>query len=117
MSGREFDASHRMTPLQRSSTPQDVARAVRFLLESPAITGTTLLVDGGQHLQAQSRATSCGVLLRCSGVIRCEAPNSSPLISPDSSVTPGATPHTRRRGAKAWASSVLAASSAALLRL
>ena len=28
---------------------------MRFLLESPAITGTTLLVDGGQHLQAQPR--------------------------------------------------------------
>jgi NAD(P)-dependent dehydrogenase (short-subunit alcohol dehydrogenase family) len=55
MSGAEFAASHRMTPLQRSSTPEDVARAVRFLLESPAITGTTLLVDGGQHLQAQAR--------------------------------------------------------------
>jgi NAD(P)-dependent dehydrogenase (short-subunit alcohol dehydrogenase family) len=55
MSGDEFGASHSMTPLQRSSTPQDVARAVRFLLESPAITGTTLLVDGGQHLQAQAR--------------------------------------------------------------
>ena len=55
MSGGEFGASHRMTPLQRSSTPQDVARAVRFLLESPAITGTTLLVDGGQHLQPQAR--------------------------------------------------------------
>ena len=55
MSGREFDDAHTMTPLERSSTPQDVARAVRFLLESPAITGTTLLVDGGQHLQAQPR--------------------------------------------------------------
>ena len=55
MSAGEFTESHRMTPLQRSSTVQDVARAVRFLLESPAITGTTLLVDGGQHLQAQSR--------------------------------------------------------------
>ena len=55
MSGDEFSASHRMTPLQRSSTPHDVARTVRFLLESPAITGTTLLVDGGQHLQAQPR--------------------------------------------------------------
>lgn len=55
MSGAEFDSSHRMTPLQRSSTPDDVARAVRFLLESPAITGTTLLVDGGQHLQPQAR--------------------------------------------------------------
>ncbi len=55
MSGAEFDAAHRMTPLQRGSTPLDVAQAVRFLLESPAITGTTLLVDGGQHLQAQAR--------------------------------------------------------------
>jgi NAD(P)-dependent dehydrogenase (short-subunit alcohol dehydrogenase family) len=55
MNDTEFAASHTMTPLQRSSTPDDVARAVRFLLESPAITGTTLLVDGGQHLQAQGR--------------------------------------------------------------
>jgi NAD(P)-dependent dehydrogenase (short-subunit alcohol dehydrogenase family) len=55
MTDDEFVRSHRMTPLQRSSTPDDVARAVRFLLESPAITGTTLLVDGGQHLQPQSR--------------------------------------------------------------
>jgi len=55
MNDGEFDAAHRMTPLQRSSTPEDIARAVRFLLESPAITGTTLLVDGGQHLQAQAR--------------------------------------------------------------
>ncbi len=55
MSADEFSRSHTMTPLRRSSTPQDVARSVRFLLESPAITGTTLLVDGGQHLQAQAR--------------------------------------------------------------
>ncbi len=55
MDAVEFERSHRMTLLERSSTPDDVARAVRFLLESPAITGTTLLVDGGQHLQAQPR--------------------------------------------------------------
>jgi len=55
MNEAEFDAAHRMTPLERSSTPQDIARAVRFLIDSPAITGTTLLVDGGQHLTAQSR--------------------------------------------------------------
>ena len=55
MDAAEFERSHTMTPLQRSSTPHDVARSVRFLLESPAITGTTLLVDGGQHLQAQPR--------------------------------------------------------------
>jgi len=55
MDEAEFERAHRLTPLQRSSTPEDIARAVRFLLESPAITGTTLLVDGGQHLQAQPR--------------------------------------------------------------
>ena len=55
MSADEFAAAHRMTPLARSSTPDDIARAVRFLIESPAITGTTLLVDGGQHLNAQPR--------------------------------------------------------------
>ena len=55
MSADEFAQAHRMTPLERSSTPEDIARAVRFLIESPAITGTTLLVDGGQHLSAQPR--------------------------------------------------------------
>jgi hypothetical protein len=55
MDDAEFAAAHRMTPLQRSSTPEDVARSVRFLIESPAVTGTTLLVDGGQHLAHQPR--------------------------------------------------------------
>ena len=55
MSAAEFERAHRLTPLQRSSTPEDIARAVRFVLESPAITGTTLLVDGGQHLMPQPR--------------------------------------------------------------
>jgi NAD(P)-dependent dehydrogenase (short-subunit alcohol dehydrogenase family) len=55
MDAAEFERAHRLTPLERSSTPEDIARAVAFLLTSPAITGTTLLVDGGQHLQAQPR--------------------------------------------------------------
>ena len=50
-----FAAAHRATPLQRSSTPEDIAQAVVFVVNAPAITGTTLLVDGGQHLQAQRR--------------------------------------------------------------
>jgi len=55
MSPDEFEKSHVLTPLKRSSTPEDIARTVRFLIQSPAITGTTLLVDGGQHLMAQGR--------------------------------------------------------------
>lgn len=45
-----FAKAHKVTPLGRSSTPDDVAAAVCFAAESPAITGTTLLIDGGQHL-------------------------------------------------------------------
>ena len=55
MDSAEFELAHRMTPLGRSSTVDDIARAVRFLIESPAITGTTLLVDGGQPLSGQPR--------------------------------------------------------------
>jgi NAD(P)-dependent dehydrogenase (short-subunit alcohol dehydrogenase family) len=55
MDDGEFARAHKLTPLQRSSTPEDIARSVRFLIESPAITGTTLLVDGGQHLAGQPR--------------------------------------------------------------
>ena len=46
----QFAQAHKNTPLGRSSTPEDIASAVCFLAESPAITGATLLVDGGQHL-------------------------------------------------------------------
>lgn len=51
----QFEQLHRLSPLGRSSTPQDVAAAVRFALENPSITGTTLLVDGGQHLMRFDR--------------------------------------------------------------
>ena len=55
MSEAQFEAAHKLTPMNRSSTPEDIARSVRFLIESPAVTGTTLLVDGGQHLLGQPR--------------------------------------------------------------
>jgi NAD(P)-dependent dehydrogenase (short-subunit alcohol dehydrogenase family) len=45
-----FGNAHSATPLGRSSTPDDIAATVCFVAESPAITGTTILVDGGQHL-------------------------------------------------------------------
>jgi NAD(P)-dependent dehydrogenase (short-subunit alcohol dehydrogenase family) len=45
-----FARAHTKTPLGRSSTPEDVAATVCFIASNPAITGTTILVDGGQHL-------------------------------------------------------------------
>lgn len=55
MSEADFTAAHRLTPLQRSSTPADIAQAVRYLIGAGAVTGTTLLVDGGQHLMRFER--------------------------------------------------------------
>jgi NAD(P)-dependent dehydrogenase (short-subunit alcohol dehydrogenase family) len=51
----KFEQLHKLSPLGRSSTPGDVAHAVRFALENGSITGTTLLVDGGQHLMKFDR--------------------------------------------------------------
>jgi len=50
-----FSKAHQMTPLGKSSTPADIAKAAVFLADSGAITGTTLYVDGGQHLLPSSR--------------------------------------------------------------
>lgn len=55
MSEAGFAQAHRMTPLGRSSSPTDIAQAVCYLMSAQAVTGTTLLVDGGQHLSPQSR--------------------------------------------------------------
>jgi NAD(P)-dependent dehydrogenase (short-subunit alcohol dehydrogenase family) len=55
LSQEQFEQLHRLSPLGRSSTPEDVAHAVRFALENQSITGTTLLVDGGQHLMKFDR--------------------------------------------------------------
>jgi NAD(P)-dependent dehydrogenase (short-subunit alcohol dehydrogenase family) len=45
-----FAQAHQATPLGQSSSPQDVVDAVCYLAGARAVTGTTLLVDGGQHL-------------------------------------------------------------------
>lgn len=53
--GDAFEARHKLSPLGRSSTSADVAATVKFALENSSITGTTLLVDGGQHLMRFER--------------------------------------------------------------
>ena len=55
LSPDKFDNLHKLSPMGRSSTPQDVASTVRFALDNQSITGTTLLVDGGQHLMRFER--------------------------------------------------------------
>jgi NAD(P)-dependent dehydrogenase (short-subunit alcohol dehydrogenase family) len=55
LSDAKFEALHKLSPLGRSSTAQDVASTVLFALQNQSITGTTLLVDGGQHLMRFER--------------------------------------------------------------
>jgi NAD(P)-dependent dehydrogenase (short-subunit alcohol dehydrogenase family) len=50
-----FAQAHTVTPLGRSSTPQDIVEAVCYAANARALTGTTLLVDGGQHLVPLTR--------------------------------------------------------------
>ena len=51
----KFAALHKLSPLGRSSTAADVAATVKFAIDNQSITGTTLLVDGGQHLMKFDR--------------------------------------------------------------
>ncbi|MCF8157536.1 MAG: SDR family oxidoreductase, partial [Rhodoferax sp.] len=55
LSEAKFEALHKLSPLGRSSTAQDVSSTVLFALQNQSITGTTLLVDGGQHLMRFER--------------------------------------------------------------
>jgi NAD(P)-dependent dehydrogenase (short-subunit alcohol dehydrogenase family) len=55
LTDEQFKARHKLSPLGRSSTAADVAATVKFALENSSITGTTLLVDGGQHLMKFER--------------------------------------------------------------
>jgi NAD(P)-dependent dehydrogenase (short-subunit alcohol dehydrogenase family) len=50
-----FANAHKLAPLGQASRPEDIAQAVLFAATNPAMTGTTLLVDGGQHLMGFAR--------------------------------------------------------------
>lgn len=50
-----FKQAHNLTPLGKSSTPEDITAAAVYLARAHAVTGTTLYVDGGQHLKASAR--------------------------------------------------------------
>ena len=50
-----FEKAHQQTVLGQSSTPEDIAHAACYLASARGVTGTTLLVDGGQHLTPLNR--------------------------------------------------------------
>jgi NAD(P)-dependent dehydrogenase (short-subunit alcohol dehydrogenase family) len=52
---QDYRRLHADTPLQRGPTPEDVAHAVRFLIENEAVTGQTIYVDAGRRFQSYER--------------------------------------------------------------
>lgn len=46
----EFAAEQASTLMRRGASTDEIAEAVRFILEAPAMTGQMIVLDGGQHL-------------------------------------------------------------------
>lgn len=49
-SQKHFDNQRKATILERGSNSEEIVAAMNYLLDSPAVTGQLLNVDGGQHL-------------------------------------------------------------------
>ncbi|WP_417496475.1 SDR family oxidoreductase [Maricaulis sp.] len=54
----EFERAHQTNPMQGGSTPDDIVRAVRFIVATPSMTGETITIDGGEHLMRRIRDVS-----------------------------------------------------------
>lgn len=49
----QFRKQWESTPLKRGAEPGEIAAAIGFLLDAPAVTGQMIALDGGQHLPWQ----------------------------------------------------------------
>ena len=54
-SEEDYQRLHDDTPLNYGPTPEDIASAVRFLLENSAVTGQTIYVDAGKRFRSYER--------------------------------------------------------------
>lgn len=52
----QFENSIEKLPLKTSATPEQIAKAIIFLLDNSSITGQMLALDGGEHLEWRGRA-------------------------------------------------------------
>lgn len=50
-----YEASWRHTLTGSGPTPEDIAAAVRFIWKTESLNGTTIVLDGGQHLMSLER--------------------------------------------------------------
>jgi NAD(P)-dependent dehydrogenase (short-subunit alcohol dehydrogenase family) len=49
-SEEQFRRQQEALPLRRGATPEEIARALRFILAAPSFTGQMIALDGGEHL-------------------------------------------------------------------
>jgi NAD(P)-dependent dehydrogenase (short-subunit alcohol dehydrogenase family) len=54
-SRENFEAVHTLNPLERGVEVADIVRALRFIVESPVLTGQTIVLDGGQRFLSLPR--------------------------------------------------------------
>jgi NAD(P)-dependent dehydrogenase (short-subunit alcohol dehydrogenase family) len=45
-----FKKAYKSTPLQIQSKPEEICRAIEFIISSPSLTGQMIALDGGKHL-------------------------------------------------------------------
>ena len=68
ISGRQTEQSFARawtaTPLRRSSTPEELASAVQFILQTRSMTGQTIVLDGGESLYGRPRDVAFDPTLR-----------------------------------------------------
>jgi NAD(P)-dependent dehydrogenase (short-subunit alcohol dehydrogenase family) len=57
-SQKEFNRQCAGTPLGHGAKPEEIAAAVRFLLDSPSVTGQMIAIDSGQHLSNPAAFTT-----------------------------------------------------------
>ncbi len=59
-----FDRAWRAAPMGRSSTPDEIAQTIEFILGMPSMTGETIFVDGGESLRGRPRDVAFDVTLQ-----------------------------------------------------
>lgn len=57
-SAEDFERTHKLSPLGQSSSVQDVCNTVLHVANTSSITGSFIVVDGGQHLLGLQRDVS-----------------------------------------------------------
>ena len=51
----DFERTHRLSPLGKGSSAEDICRTVLYIALTPSLTGSCIVVDAGQHLLGLQR--------------------------------------------------------------